>query len=84
MRAHQASCSANDLTAFETFENVEQNQCSVSEGVSAIAAAAAWLAANPDEVVQPVIPFVRARFGLGPVEAIAALKVAHALRHGGA
>jgi hypothetical protein len=84
MRAHQAPCPANGLTRFETSENVEQKQCSVSESVSTIAAAAAWLAANPDEVVQPVIPFVRTRFGLGPVEAIAALKVAHALRHGGA
>lgn len=84
MRAHQAPCPVNDLTGFETFENVEQNQCSVSEGVSTVAAAAAWLAANPGEVIQPVIPFVRTRFGLGPVQAIAALKVAHALRHGGA
>lgn len=84
MRAHQAPLSANNLSQFETLEKVEQKQCSVSEGVSAVTAAAMWLAEHRDEVEGPIIPFVRERFKLSPVEAIAACKTAHALRHGGA
>jgi len=81
-----ASLEAGFLTSVEPCVNPQRDQSAsfIGHNLGSTAEAAAWLAAHPDEIVQPVIPFVRERFGLSPVQAIAALKTAHALRHGGA
>lgn len=59
----------------------QQNEAEDCKTSSRVTEAAIWLAENPSQVQGAIIPFVRSRFNLSPVEAIAACKTAHAIRH---
>jgi hypothetical protein len=42
-----------------------------------------WLAAHRQEVVEPILPFIRRKFELTNLQAIEACKLAHRLAHDG-
>lgn len=76
------SSKVNILTENETPEKVECFQSSVNASVSAIDEAARWLVLSRATIVGAVIPALRAKFGLGNIDAIEATKRAHALQYG--
>lgn len=67
--------------AASTKSEHQQNEADVCKTSQTVSEAALWLAANPDQVQGPIIPFMRSRFSLSAIEAIAVCKTAHALRY---
>lgn len=79
-----ASNEFNTLANNETVSNVEEKQCSSNSTVSsfdAITTAAEWLSVHRSECPEPIIPFVREKFGLPVMDAVHALQRGHALRY---
>lgn len=73
------------LTQCGTPEKDKENQCKPGECVSPdlLERAARWLVSHRDEIIGPVIPALKERFGLKNLQAIEVTKRAHALRFGG-
>lgn len=69
----------NNLPQDETKQLGKENQCEVFENVS-LAAASEWLSIHRKECGEPLIPWVRQRFGLTNKEAIDALSRGRALQ----
>jgi hypothetical protein len=81
----------NALIETGTLKEHQQKQCSIFESVSlpkasssdqnGVNEAALWLSQNRAAVAGSAIPFLRGKFNLTILEAIEAMKRAHALNH---
>ena len=73
--------SSNELGQSETLENIEEIQCLANCSVSRIQAASVWILKNAERVSEPPIPLLRRKFALSNLDAIEALRAAHALKY---